>query len=376
MRSALASRLVLLVAGAPLLGVAACGGDATTSPADVVPVTATDDACRVGDTELAAGTHVFRVRNEGSRVTEFYVYGSGNRIVGEVENIAPGVSRDLHVTLAAGSYEAACKPGMEGDGIRQTLTVRGQSAPASRPASLQAAGEQYQGYVRGQSAELLTRTRAFVAAVEAGDVAGAKALYPAARLPWERIEPVAESFGDLDPLVDGREGDQEPGQDFTGFHRIEKALWVDGDVSAMGPYADRLLGDVEQIAARAGEVTLEPLQLANGAKALLDEIASGKITGEEERYSHTDLWDLAGNLDGSRAAVDALRPFLAEKDAGLLAQIDDRFSAAAAELDRYRVGEGWQSYDRLGQEQLRALSDRITALTESVSRLPALVAEG
>ena len=196
-----------------------------------------------------------------------------------------------------------------------------------------------------------------------------------ARTYWERIEPVAESFGDLDPLIDGREGDQEPGQDFTGFHRIEKALWETGDVSDMGPYADQLLSDVEEIVELANEVTLDPLQLANGAKALLDEIATGKITGEEDRYSHTDLWDFAANLEGSEAAVQALRPYLEEEDADLVAEIDERFAATEAELEQYRDGQGWTLYDELDEEQLRGLSDSITALTESVSQVAAVVAD-
>jgi iron uptake system component EfeO len=346
------------------------GGRAARS----VAVTSTDDGCDVRTTELQAGTHHFQVANKGTKVTEFYVYGSGDTLVAEVENIAPGLSRDLLAHLPAGTYQAVCKPGMTGDGIRQDLTVTGTSSGAAQDAALAQAGAQYQAYVRSETAPFLQQTAAFVAAVKAGDIAGAKTLYPATRLHWERIEPVAESFGDLDPLIDGREGDQEPGQDFTGFHRIEKALWEAGDVSDMGPYADQLLTNVQEIVTRADQVSLQPLQLANGAKALLDEIATGKITGEEERYSHTDLWDFAGNLEGSKKAVDVLRPFLTTSDPGLLAEIDRRFAATQAELDTHRSGDGWVTYDRLDRTRLHALSDSITALTESVSKVAAVVA--
>ena len=369
-RSALLAVLTLAA-----LTTAACaakdgGGDKAS---DSIGVTSTDGACDVGTTQLKAGTHHFRVANKGTKVTEFYVYGAGDKIVAEVENIAPGLSRDLLAELPAGQYQAVCKPGMTGDGIRQKLTVTGTSGGA-QDASLDRAGADYQAYVQSETAPFLEQTTAFVAAVKAGDIAGAKTLYPATRLHWERIEPVAETFGDLDPLIDAREGDQEPGQDFTGFHRIEQALWQAGDVSDMGPYADRLLTDVQKIVQRANEVTLQPLQLANGAKALLDEIATGKITGEEERYSHTDLWDFAGNLEGSKKAVDTLRPFLLKFDAALLAEIDQRFAAAQAELDTHRSGDGWAFYDQLDQASLHALSDRITALTESVSKVAAVVA--
>jgi iron uptake system component EfeO len=367
------------LAGLTALTLAACSSEGSAAPgeaaADEIAVAASDDTCDVTTSELAAGVHQFTVTNSGSKVTEFYVYADGDRVMGEVENIAPGVARPLRVELPAGEYETACKPGMIGDGIRSALTVTGEAPSLSEDESLAQASADYQRYVQSQTGALLEQTTAFVDAVQAGDIEKAKALFPVARTYWERIEPVAEIFGDLDPRIDGREGDQAEGEDFTGFHRIEKALWETGDVSDMGPYADQLLADVKEIVTLADEETLDPLQLANGAKALLDEIATGKITGEEDRYSHTDLWDFAANLEGSEAAVQALRPYLEERDPELVAEIDERFAAAEAELEQYRAGDGWTLYDELTEEQLRGLSDSITALTESVSQVAEVVAE-
>jgi len=366
------------LAGLTALTLAACSSEGSDAPgeaaADEIAVAASDDTCDVATSELDAGVHQFTVTNSGSKVTEFYVYADGDRVMAEVENIAPGVARELRVELPAGEYETACKPGMVGDGIRSDLVVSGEAASLSEDESLAQAGVDYQRYVQSQTGALLEQTTAFTDAVKAGDIEGAKSLFPVARTYWERIEPVAESFGDLDPIIDGREGDQAEGEDFTGFHRIEKALWETGDVSDMGPYADQLKSNVEEIVAQANEVTLDPLQLANGAKALLDEIATGKITGEEDRYSHTDLWDFAANLEGSEAAVQALRPYLEETDPDLVGEIDERFAATEAELEQYRSGDGWTSYDQLTEEQLRGLSDSITALTESVSQVASVVA--
>jgi iron uptake system component EfeO len=373
-------RLALLPALALAVLTAACGGSddgggGGSGAADTIPVAASDDSCDVEASELEAGTHEFEVTNGGSKITEFYVYAEGDRVMAEVENIAPGLSRPLLVELPAGEYETACKPGMIGDGIRNPLTVTGEAAQLSEDESLAQAAEDYQRYVQSQTAALTEQTTAFVEAVKAGDIEGAKALFPIARTYWERIEPVAEIFGDLDPRIDGREGDQAEGEDFTGYHRIEKALWETGDISDMGPYADQLQADVAEIVALADETTLDPLQLANGAKALLDEVATGKITGEEDRYSHTDLWDFAANLEGSQAAVQALRPYLEETDPDLVAEIDERFAETEAELEQYRAGDGWMLHDQLTQEQLKGLSDSITALTESVSQVAAVVAD-
>ncbi|MGY1782710.1 iron uptake system protein EfeO [Geodermatophilus sp. SYSU D01036] len=354
-------------------GAASGGGEAADTVA--VAVAAADDACDVASSELPAGTHSFQVTNSGDQVTEFYVYADGDRVMGEVENIAPGLTRELLVELPAGSYETACKPGMVGDGIRSDLTVTGEAQSLSEDETLARASADYQRYVQSQTGALLEQTTAFVDAVKTGDVEGAKALYPVARTYWERIEPVAEVFGDLDPLIDGREGDQAEGEDFTGYHRIEQALWVGGTTEGMTPYADQLLENVQQVVDLANDTTLEPLQLANGAKALLDEIATGKITGEEDRYSHTDLWDFAANLEGSEAAVQALRPHLEDADPDLVAEIDERFAATEAALEQYRTDGGWTPHDRLTEDQLRGLSDSITALSESVSQVAAVVAD-
>src|SRR5262249_17845132 len=157
---------------------------------------------------------------------------------------------------------------------------------------------------------LVDNTKQFTEAVKAGDVEKAKSLYPVARIYWERIEPVAESFGDIDPKIDNREDGLEAGQKFTGFHRLEKDLWTQGLQPDSGGIADQLLADVQDLQNRAKTVELTPVQLANGAKELLDEVATGKITGEEDRYSHTDLWDFRSNVDGSQAAIASLRPVI------------------------------------------------------------------
>ncbi|WP_374536849.1 iron uptake system protein EfeO [Micromonospora aurantiaca (nom. illeg.)] len=357
-------------------GLTGCGGgdDADATNGGPIAVKATDSVCEVGDTEIDAGQVTFKVTNTGSKVNEFYVYAAGDRVMGEVENIAPGLSRELRVELTAGTYETACKPGMSGRGIRGALKVSGTAATVAPDAALTQATESYQRYVRSQTAALLTKTEEFVAAVKANDVARAKALYPVARTYWERIEPVAESFGDLDPKIDGREEVVEEGMEFTGFHRIEKDLWTTGDVSKDGPIADRLLVDVKAIVAKADAEKLTPLQLANGAKALLDEVASGKITGEEERYSHTDLWDFNANLEGSKAAIAALRPALEQRAPDLVKQLDSEFANVEATLGKHRDGDGWKLHTQLGKAELKELSDAVNALAEPVSKVAAAVA--
>jgi iron uptake system component EfeO len=372
--------LALLAAGSLGGTLAACGGDGKSdAPAagagGPIAVKATDTSCEVAQNALSAGTHVFAITNAGAKVTEFYVYAAGDRVMGEVENITPGLSRELRVELPAGSYQTACKPGMIGDGIRTALTVSGSSPALTEDALLAQATSSYTRYITSQTEALEQKTADFVAVVKAGDVAKSEALYPVARTYYERIEPVAEVFGDLDPKIDGREDGATKELPFTGFHRLEKDLWVTGDISKSGPIADQLLADVKELVTKAGAEKLSPLQLANGAKELLDEVASSKITGEEERYSHTDLWDFAANVDGSKAAVAALRAALEKRDPELVKQIDAAFDGVVAELGKYRAGDGWKLQTDLTESQLKGLSDAINALAEPISKIAGTIAQ-
>jgi iron uptake system component EfeO len=138
--------------------------------------------------------------------------------------------------------------------------------------------------------------------------------------------------------------------------------------------ADKLMADVKEIVAKANEEELTPLQLANGAKELLDEVATGKITGEEDRYSHTDLWDFAANVEGSKAAIAALRPVLQDRDPALVSELDKQFAAVEAALAKHRVGDGWKLHPQLSAAELKELSDAINALGEPVSQVAAKVA--
>ncbi|WP_436531588.1 iron uptake system protein EfeO [Actinoplanes sp. HUAS TT8] len=372
------SRLLVtaLATGATVACLTACS-DATTSAGPAadgkIAIRAGDTSCAAGVSTAPAGTAVFAVVNEGSKVTEFYVYADGDRVLGEVENILPDVTRDLRVELPAGAYQLACKPGMVGAGVRTALHVTGSSAPLAADAALAEATASYRRYVRTESAGLQQKTKEFTDAVKAGDIAKAKALYPIARTYWERIEPVASSFGDLDPKVDGRADTIEPGTEFTGFHRLEQDLWQAGDVSRSGPIADRLTSDIAEIATRSNAVQLSPLSLANGAKSLLDEIATGKITGEEDRYSHTDLWDFAANIEGSKAAIAALRPALQQRAPDLIAQVDAGFATVDAALAKHRAGDGYRLHTELSKAELKELSDVINALAEPVSRVAAAI---
>ncbi len=352
-----------------------------------IAVAATDDACDLSATEAPAGTLTFDVTNAGDDVTEFYLLGDdGLRIVGEVENIGPALDRQLVLSAPAGSYVTACKPGMVGEGIRGEFTVtESTDGEASEPtgddaALVEQATANYAAYVEDQSAQLLEKTQEFVELYEAGDDAAARALYPVARTHWERIETVAESFGDLDPMMDAREADLEPGQKWTGWHLIEKDLWPARaeayealSAKERTTYAEDLLANTETLDERIQELDYTLDQIANGSRGLLEEVATGKVTGEEEYWSRTDLWDFQANVDGARVAYEGVQPILEANDPELAETLTTRFAELQALLDEQRDGEGFVFYDELTPDQVKAFSDAVNALSEPLSQLTAAV---
>ena len=386
----LISAIALLLA-LPVL--AACtenadsGGSGDAAADDrTITVTSSDDTCEISGSEAAAGTLTFEVTNTGTQVTEFYLLGEdGLRIVGEVENIGPSLSRPLVVSAPAGSYQTACKPGMKGDGIRQDFTVtesdEAVTIDADDPAVVTQAQDNYKAYVEDQSAQLLTKTQQFVELYTAGDDDGARALYPDARVHWERIETVAESFGDLDPRMDAREADLEPGQKWSGWHLIEKDLWparAEADYEPLTDaerteYAEMLLADTEVLDGRIQELTFTIDQIANGSRGLLEEVATGKVTGEEEYWSRTDLWDFQANVDGARVGFEGVEPILETKDPELAEELTARFAALQVLLDAQRQGEGFTLYDDLSPDEVKDLADAVNALSEPLSQLTAAV---
>ncbi len=258
-----------------------------------------------------AGKLRFVAENTTARDAEFEIIAPGPVIVAEQDPIEAGKSATLTESLAAGEYELRCALGS--DAKTSTLTVTGEGGGAVlkvNRAALDAAVAQYQSFILEQTDLLQASTQEFATAVESGNVEQAKALYAPGRIPWETIEPVAELFPDADAAIDSRVDDHEGPDDpeWTGWHRIEKGLWDDNSTEGLTPFAQQLVTDTDNLVAEVQALTIEPGVMTNGAAALIEEAAEGKITGEEERYSHTDLITFTGERRRSkedRRAADA-----------------------------------------------------------------------
>jgi iron uptake system component EfeO len=230
----------------------------------------------------------------------------------------------------------------------------------------------YKLFVSKKVDGLVAATAAFTAAVKSGDLATAQSLYATTRINYETIEPIAELFNDLDANIDSRADDhekKEADEGFIGFHRIEYGLFEKKSTLGLDSLANKLNDDVVELRKRLKSLTIPPEKMVGGAAALIEEVAKTKITGEEDRYSHTDLYDFQANVDGAQKIVDLLRPLTAKADVTLVNEIDHNFATVDKILTKYKLGTGFESYDKVTEEDRTALRGPITALAEDLSKL-------
>ena len=351
----------------------AASGSASSDPR-TVSVEITNDGCKPAKTDYTSGPLTFAIKNkDATGVTELELL-NGDRIVGEKENLAPGFSGSFALNLSAGDYTIYC-PGATT--AKSTIKVTGGSvtqAPTDTAALLTQGTKGYAQYVNTQVALMVTNTQPLIDAIKAGDLTAAQTAYGKARPYYERIEPVAESFTsgsqDLDADIDAR-ADDVPVAKLTGYHRIEYGLFSVKSTTGLEPIATQLLANIQKLQGLTKDLTYQPAELANGAVGLLDEASKSKITGEEERYSHIDLVDLAGNVEGSEQAFAALKPGLDKIDATLSQQIATRFTAIDTLLNKYRdaANGGFVLYTSLTTADTKAIAQAIQAVSEPLSQV-------
>ena len=233
---------------------------------------------------------------------------------------------------------------------------------------------EYKKYVEGQIDMLLKDTENFAQLLKTGKLDEAKKVYPLIRMAYERSEPIAESFGESDIKIDYRlvdfkeEFKNEEG--WKGFHRIEKILWEQNTTKGTEKYADDLVNDIKELKAKIATIEVTPDLMVTGAIDLLNEVSTQKITGEEEVFSHTDLYDFRANIEGAQKIFELFRPKLEQKDAKLVTTLDTEFKAVNALLDKYMTDDKhYKLYTELTKEDTKALAEAVTKLGEPLSQM-------
>jgi iron uptake system component EfeO len=396
-------RLALVAVGA--VAASACGTtshssspSATSNANGVKTVNVTlanesgKDGCKLDMTSAPAGPVTFTVTNSSAPGISEMELLKDQRIIGEKENLAPGLNPvSFTATLDGGAYQVYC-PGAATE--YQDFTVTGQAPPAPTgtvPSIVAQGTKDYAAYVVSQVNQLNDAVRALDAAIQSGNMDAAKTAYAKARAYYEHAESSVEGFvipgfaaddnaGNLDYLIDMREStpvDAKVG--WKGFHAIERDLWQSNAITAATKSeSSELVANVGKLQGVVANLQYKPEDLANGAADLIEEVQNTKITGEEEAFSHIDLVDFAANVEGAQQAYAALRPGLQKIDANLVSQIDQQFEAVLTTLDAYRDASalgGYKTYTAaLRASDAPKLTAVIQPLHDSLSKVAQKVA--
>ncbi len=345
---------------------------ATANPDGSFNIAVNDHACDPMEMTVPSGQVVFNIKNNSTRKLEWEIL-KGVMVVDERENIAPTLSDKMTVTLLPGEYEMTC--GLLNNPRGKLVVTDSGFKETAGEADLEKLSQplaEYKVYVQNEANQLVTKTTAFVDAVKGGRTEEAKAMFADVRSHYERIEPIAELFNELDPAIDARADDFKLGEKdegFGGFHRIEHSLWTLNTTKGMEPVADKLLADVQKLKQEIDILTFPPTKVVGGAAALIEEVAGSKISGEEDRYSRTDLSDFQANVEGAQKIVELFRPMIAEKDKALLEKVDANFKQVTDILAKYRNDKGFEPYDKLSEADRKTLQAPINSLAEDLAKL-------
>ena len=380
LRLAVAGSVILMIAAGGLFyyasQVAATKRAANTGSETVVNIHAHN--CEPNALTVPAGKNAFRIVNRSERAVEWEIL-DGVLVVEERENIAPGLSQLINANLAPGDYVITCGLLSNPRGtLHVTPTAESEAKAKARPSMTAFIGplSEYRVYLSMQGSALIKATTALQQAIEAGDLATARAAYLPARAAYQRIAPAAQRLAELDNAINARadyyeKREQDPG--FNGFHRVEYALFKEANLDGLTPVAQRLVADVTQLKQQLLAQSLAPEQWTGIVVRNLRSLADTRAAGEEERYSHSDLNGFAANLEGARKVIDLLRPLLSKNAGDLVQKID----AAAADLDTtlnaLSTGDGYRPYDQVEPAQRQQIADKARALADALEGIdPAL----
>ncbi|QJP95806.1 iron uptake system protein EfeO [Pseudomonas fluorescens] len=350
---------------------------------DEVVVNIHPGSCEPNELSVPAGRASFRIVNRSDRAVEWEIL-DGVLVIEERENIAPGLSQVINANLQPGDYAITCGLLSNPRGVLHvTPTAASDAAAKAKPSMVAFVGplSEFRVYLATQGSALIRAVTALNQAITRGDLAQAQAAYLPARAAYQRLAPAAQRLAELDNSINARadyfeKREQDPA--FVGFHRIEYALFQQRSLDGLSPVAERLLGDVNTLKQQLLAQSLPPEQLVEILVRNLNTLADGRAaSGEEERYSHSDLNGFAANLETAHKVVELLRPLLSKSAAELLPKIDSALTDFDNTLNGFKVKDGYASYDTVSGEQRKQIADKAKTLADALDGIdPALGLSG
>ncbi len=361
------------IVGTAIASAAPAGAESTQR---TVTITLTPRGCAPKPAKVSAGQVQFNVKNKNAgAVSEAELRTSNlSHILGEQENLTPGLSGGFALVVQPGKYVVNC-PGAAQQHAAFTVTGKSKASSWKSKSVLTAAVSQYAAYIDQNVAMLISSTQTMCAAITAGNQAQAEMDYPQSRVYYERIEPVAEVWGTLDTDIDGRiDNPVTDPADLQGFHKLEMLMWSNDTLAGASAYCSQLVANEQQLQSLVATASYDPVTMATGATDLINEAATSKITGEEERYSNTDFIVFQANVDAAMEVVDLLKPYLEKTSPQTLSTIEHENQAVESAIAKYKAtpgydGTGYVEYSTVLDPQRRQLSAVVQAFAESLSKV-------
>ncbi|GLH43535.1 multidrug DMT transporter permease [Pseudomonas atacamensis] len=384
LRWALAGSVLLMIAAGGLFWYASNMAAAKRQHNhDEIVVNIHPHSCEPNALTVPAGRASFRIVNRSERAVEWEIL-DGVLVVEERENIAPGLSQVINANLQPGDYAITCGLLSNPRGtLHVTPTAASDAAAKAKPSMVAFVGplSEFRVYLAVQSSALIKAATALNQAIASGDLAQAQALYLPARAAYQRLAPAAQRLAELDNQINARadyfeKREQDPA--FVGFHRLEYALFEQRKLDDVAPIAQRLLAEVTVLKQQLLAQSLPPEQLVSIVVRNLNSLADVRAgSGEEERYSHSDLNGFAANAQTARKVVDLLRPMLSKSSADVLANVDQAMSDFDNQLNAYKSADGYVSYDAVTAAQRQQIAAKAKALAAAMDGIdPALGLSG
>ncbi|CAH0206087.1 Iron uptake system component EfeO [Pseudomonas koreensis] len=384
LRWALAGSVLLMIAASGLFWYASNMAAAKRQHNhDEIVVNIHPHSCEPNALTVPAGRASFRIVNRSERAVEWEIL-DGVLVVEERENIAPGLSQVINANLQPGDYAITCGLLSNPRGtLHVTSTAASDAAAKAKPSMVAFVGplSEFRVYLAVQGSALIKAATALNQAIASGDLAQAQALYLPARAAYQRLAPAAQRLAELDNQINARadyfeKREQDPA--FVGFHRLEYALFQQRNLDDVTPIAQRLLADVTTLKQQLLAQSLPPEQLVSILVRNLNSLAEVRAgSGEEERYSHSDLNGFAANAQTARKVVDLLRPMLSKSSADVLANVDQAMSDFDNQLNAFKSADGYVSYDAVTAAQRQQIAAKAKALAAAMDGIdPALGLSG
>ncbi|MBC3779753.1 iron uptake system protein EfeO [Pseudomonas sp. SWRI99] len=384
LRLALAGSVLLMIAAGGLFWYASNMAAAKRQHNhDEIVVNIHPHSCEPNALTVPAGRASFRIVNRSERAVEWEIL-DGVLVVEERENIAPGLSQVINANLQPGDYAITCGLLSNPRGtLHVTPTAASDAAARAKPSMVAFVGplSEFRVYLAVQGSALIKAVTALDQAITSGDLGQAQALYLPARAAYQRLAPAAQRLAELDNRINARadyfeKREQDPA--FIGFHRLEYALFQQRKLDTVAPIAQRLLADVSELKQQLLAQSLPPEQLVSIVVRNLNSLADVRaVSGEEERYSHSDLNGFAANAQTAHKVVDLLRPMLSKSAADLLPDIDQALGDVDSQLNALKSADGYVSYDAVSAEQRQQIANKAKALAMALNGIdPALGLSG